>query len=105
MKNEQENTESMLTFNNKSYGVACKVTQTQACNLLCYIACIIVQSFLIWKPKLLLGNNGRPPYQKSKAEKFVYKQVKDLNHTRQIFGSYGACFFPNMVNVVVLTFF
>ena len=92
MKQEQPNTESMLTFNNKSYSVACKVTQ--ACNLVCYIACIIVQSFLIRKPKLLLVNNGRPCYQKSKAETFIYTQVKDLNHTLQIFGLRGACFFP-----------
>ena len=43
--------------------------------------------------------------QKSKAETFVYKQVKDLNYTLQIFGLHGACFFPNMLNVVLFTFF
>ena len=50
--------------------------------------------YLIRKPKLLLVNNGRPCYQKSKAETFIYTPVKDLNHTLQIFGLRGACFFP-----------
>lgn len=55
MKNEQANTESMLTFNNKSYSVECKVTQHSSMQLIvlhCMHHCTVI---LDMKAKATIG--------------------------------------------------